>query len=129
MLINVTPVGMDGGPEAGQLAYETEVIVAADIVFDVVAIPSETPLIVRGRAEGKQVITGLEVIALQALEQFVLIPVCGRRMSNFSKRWRLRAVEGLLPALKPDQGGIHASPILNLNQVELEPARSLGAHR
>lgn len=72
MLINVTPVGMDGGPEAGQLAYETEVIVAADIVFDVVAIPSETPLIVRGRAEGKQVITGLEVIALQALEQFVL---------------------------------------------------------
>ncbi len=63
---------MDGGPEAGQLAYETEVIAAADIVFDVVAIPSETPLIVRGRAEGKQVITGLEVIALQALEQFVL---------------------------------------------------------
>ena len=72
MLINVTPVGMDGGPEAGQLAYETDVIAAADIVFDVVAIPSETPLIVRGRAEGKQVITGLEVIALQALEQFVL---------------------------------------------------------
>ena len=72
MLINVTPVGMDGGPEAGQLAYETEAIAAADIVFDVVAIPSETPLIMRGRAEGKQVITGLEVIALQALEQFVL---------------------------------------------------------
>jgi shikimate dehydrogenase len=29
-------------------------------------------LIVRGRAEGKRVITGLEVIAIQALEQFVL---------------------------------------------------------
>jgi shikimate dehydrogenase len=72
MLINVTPVGMDGGPEAGQLAFDAEVIVAADIVFDVVAIPSETPLIVCGRAEGKQVITGLEVIAIQALEQFVL---------------------------------------------------------
>ena len=26
----------------------------------------------RGRAEGKRVITGLEVIAIQALEQFVL---------------------------------------------------------
>ena len=37
-----------------------------------VAIPSETPLIVRARAEGKRVITGLEVIAIQALEQFVL---------------------------------------------------------
>jgi shikimate dehydrogenase len=72
MLINVTPVGMDGGPEAGQLAFEPEAIKAADTVFDVVAIPSETPLIVRGRAEGKRVITGLEVIAIQALEQFVL---------------------------------------------------------
>ncbi|MGY2262679.1 shikimate 5-dehydrogenase [Pseudomonas sp. SDO55104_S430] len=72
MLVNVTPVGMDGGPEAGQLAFEADVIKAADIIFDVVAIPSETPMIVRGRAEGKKVITGLEVIAIQALEQFVL---------------------------------------------------------
>ncbi len=58
MLINVTPIGMNG-PEA-------------ETVFDVVAVPSETPLIVRARAEGKRVITGLEVIAIQALEQFVL---------------------------------------------------------
>ncbi|AXJ05899.1 shikimate 5-dehydrogenase [Pseudomonas fluorescens] len=72
MLVNVTPVGMDGGPEAGQLSFEVDVIKSADTVFDVVAIPSETPLIVRGRAEGKKVITGLEVIAIQALEQFVL---------------------------------------------------------
>ncbi|MBZ9781505.1 shikimate 5-dehydrogenase [Pseudomonas sp. REP124] len=72
MLVNVTPVGMDGGPEEGQLAFEVDVIKAADIIFDVVAIPSETPMIVRGRAEGKKVITGLEVIAIQALEQFVL---------------------------------------------------------
>jgi shikimate dehydrogenase len=38
----------------------------------VVAIPVETPLIVAARAAGKPVITGGEVIALQALEQFVL---------------------------------------------------------
>jgi len=44
----------------------------AQTVFDVVAIPAETPLIVRARAQGKRVITGLEVIAIQALEQFVL---------------------------------------------------------
>ncbi|UUQ64273.1 shikimate 5-dehydrogenase [Pseudomonas fuscovaginae UPB0736] len=72
MLVNVTPVGMDGGPEAGQLAFEPDAVDAAEIVFDVVAIPSETPLIVRGREQGKRVITGLEVIAIQALEQFVL---------------------------------------------------------
>ncbi|MNC68170.1 Shikimate 5-dehydrogenase-like protein [compost metagenome] len=72
MLINVTPIGMAGGPEADQLAFEPDAIAQAETVFDVVAIPSETPLIVRGRAEGKRVITGLEVIAIQALEQFVL---------------------------------------------------------
>ncbi|WP_347901119.1 shikimate 5-dehydrogenase [Pseudomonas purpurea] len=72
MLINVTPIGMTGGPHADQLAFEADAIAAARIIFDVVAIPSETPLIQHARAEGKQVITGLEVIALQALEQFVL---------------------------------------------------------
>ena len=72
MLINVTPVGMTGGAEADDLAFEEDAIDRADILFDVVAIPAETPLIVRGRAQGKQVITGLEVIAIQALEQFVL---------------------------------------------------------
>jgi shikimate dehydrogenase len=71
MLINVTPIGMSG-PEADQLAFDAETIAAAETVFDVVAVPSETPLIVRARAEGKRVITGLEVIAIQALEQFVL---------------------------------------------------------
>lgn len=71
MLINVTPIGMTG-PQAEQLAFDAQVIAAADIVFDVVAVPAETPLIVRARAEGKHVITGLEVIAIQALEQFVL---------------------------------------------------------
>ncbi|MNH47315.1 Shikimate 5-dehydrogenase-like protein [compost metagenome] len=35
-------------------------------------MPSQTPLIVEARRLGKPVITGLEVIALQALEQFVL---------------------------------------------------------
>jgi shikimate dehydrogenase len=40
--------------------------------MDVVALPALTPLVRRPRAQGKQVITGAEVIALQALEQFVL---------------------------------------------------------
>ncbi len=63
---------MTGGAQAEDLAFEADAIDAADTVFDVVAIPAETPLIVRGRAQGKRVITGLEVIAIQALEQFVL---------------------------------------------------------
>lgn len=72
MLINVTPIGMSGGAEADQLAFAPEQIAAAQIVFDVVALPPETPLIRAARAAGKKVITGAEVIALQAVEQFVL---------------------------------------------------------
>ncbi|HDJ1441356.1 TPA: shikimate 5-dehydrogenase [Serratia rubidaea] len=72
MVINVTPIGMAGGAEAQQLAFEPDCIAAAERVFDVVALPAETPLIRHARQQGKAVITGAEVIALQALEQFVL---------------------------------------------------------
>ena len=72
MLINTTPVGMSGGAQAEHLAFEEDAIERATFIFDVVAIPVETPLIIRARVHGKHVITGLEVIAIQALEQFVL---------------------------------------------------------
>ncbi|MBC3374436.1 shikimate 5-dehydrogenase [Pseudomonas sp. SWRI92] len=85
MLINVTPIGMTGGPEAEHLAFDRAAIAAADTVFDVVAIPSETPLIVQARTEGKRVITGLEVIAIQALEQFVLYTGVRPNLEQFEK--------------------------------------------
>lgn len=72
LLINVTPIGMAGGAEAEMLAYEPAAIERARVVFDVVAMPAETPLIRQARKQGKQVITGTEVIALQAAEQFAL---------------------------------------------------------
>ncbi|MDQ1059562.1 shikimate dehydrogenase [Arthrobacter globiformis] len=72
MVINVTPVGMAGGPEADALSFPVETIEAAKVVFDVVALPAETPLIKAAREAGKQVITGAEVATIQALEQFVL---------------------------------------------------------
>ena len=72
LLVNVTPIGMAGGVEAQQLSFAEALIDAAQVVFDVVAMPARTPLILAAEARGKRVITGLEVIALQALEQFVL---------------------------------------------------------
>ena len=72
LLINVTPVGMAGGAEAEALAFDEEAIKAARVVFDVVALPPETPLVRRARALGKPVITGAEVFAIQAVEQFSL---------------------------------------------------------
>ncbi|MGQ9348089.1 shikimate 5-dehydrogenase [Mycolicibacterium gilvum] len=70
VLVNVTPVGMAGGLDADEIAFPGSAIAAADTVFDVVAMPSETPLIRAARAADRRVITGAEVVALQAAEQF-----------------------------------------------------------
>ena len=72
MIVNVTPIGMSGGAESEQLAYPQPTIEAASVVFDVVAMPVETPLIRAARTAGREVITGGDVIALQAAEQFRL---------------------------------------------------------
>jgi len=70
LLVNVTPIGMAGGAQAADSAFTDAAIAASHTVFDVVALPAETPLILAARAAGKSVITGAEVIALQAAEQF-----------------------------------------------------------
>jgi shikimate dehydrogenase len=70
VVVNVTPIGMAGGPEEHEVAFDDATISRAHTVFDVVALPSETPLIAAARAAGVDVITGAQVIALQAAEQF-----------------------------------------------------------
>ncbi|MDH6235716.1 shikimate 5-dehydrogenase [Cryobacterium sp. CG_9.6] len=91
LIVNVTPVGMAGGAEAQDVSFPAAAIAAATWVFDVVASPSETPLIVAARTAGKTVITGAEVAAVQAEEQFVLYtgvrptPDQVRRASEFSR--------------------------------------------
>lgn len=69
VIVNVTPLGM-AGADADALSFSAEHIAAASTVFDVVAFPAETPLIVAARDAGRPVITGAEVIALQAARQF-----------------------------------------------------------
>jgi shikimate dehydrogenase len=58
------------GDNQSELAFSSELIAAANSVFDVVASPSETPLITEARNQGKHVITGAQVHALQAALQF-----------------------------------------------------------
>lgn len=69
VIVNVTPLGMQGA-DAAALSFSPAFIERASVVFDVVAFPAETPLITAARAAGKRVITGAEVIALQAARQF-----------------------------------------------------------
>lgn len=71
LILNASPLGMTGA-DVGTLAFPQAALDAAQVVFDVVASPSETPLIRAARGAGKPVITGAEVVALQAEEQFVL---------------------------------------------------------
>ncbi|AUM19737.1 shikimate dehydrogenase [Rhodococcus ruber Chol-4] len=91
LLVNATPVGMTGGRESEQLPFPAAAVAAASTVFDVVAMPPETPLIRAARAHGLPVITGAEVIALQAAQQFALYtgvtptPEQVRRASEFSR--------------------------------------------
>lgn len=72
LLVNVTPIGMAGGAEADDLAFSERSIASAHTIFDVVAMPAETPTIRAARRLGRPVITGAEVMTLQAVEQFVL---------------------------------------------------------
>lgn len=69
IIVNVTPLGMNGAQSEVQ-SFSDEHVAAAEAVFDVVAFPSQTPLIVAAEKAGKKVITGAEVIALQAAAQF-----------------------------------------------------------
>lgn len=72
LIINATPIGMAGGTEAEALAFSPEAIEAAETVFDVVALPIETPLMRAAEKAGRKRISGADVAVLQALEQFVL---------------------------------------------------------
>ncbi|OYQ71601.1 shikimate 5-dehydrogenase [Wohlfahrtiimonas chitiniclastica] len=72
MLINVTPLGMQGGKEADALAFSPIHIETAETIFDVVALPVETPMIQLARTLNKTIISGADVAVIQALEQFVL---------------------------------------------------------
>jgi shikimate dehydrogenase len=91
VLVNVTPIGMSGANE-DELSFSADLIERATTVFDVVAFPSETPLIQAGTAAGKIIISGAEVIALQAALQFAtytgvtLSAEQVRRASEFSRQ-------------------------------------------
>lgn len=72
ILVNATPIGMAGGAQESDLPFDDATLRAAEVAFDVVALPVETPFVRRARELDLPVITGAEVIALQAAEQFTL---------------------------------------------------------
>lgn len=69
-LINATPLGM-AGYEC--LNCNLGSIAAGGFVFDMVASPTDTPLIVAAKERGLSVITGLEMLIEQAATSFELL--------------------------------------------------------
>ena len=72
LLINATPIGMAGGKEELHLSFTLGQIEKAQVVFDVVALPVETPLLKAAKQASKITISGSDVAVIQSLEQFVL---------------------------------------------------------
>jgi shikimate dehydrogenase len=91
VLVNVTPNGMSGGNE-GQLSFPEAAVHSAEVIFEVIAMPIETPLVELARKNGKEVITGAEIMASQAAIQFELYTGIKlsddqvRRASEFSRQ-------------------------------------------
>ena len=91
VIVNVTPLGMSGGNE-GQQSFPQRLIDASEVVFEVIAMPAETPLVIAGKTAGKEIITGMEIMALQAAIQFELYTGITltedqvRRASEFSRQ-------------------------------------------
>ncbi|AXB79534.1 shikimate 5-dehydrogenase [Novosphingobium sp. P6W] len=71
LLINVTPLGMAGADESA-MSFDDAQLAGCEVAFDVVAQPAMTPFILAADKAGKAIISGAEVIVLQAVEQFVL---------------------------------------------------------
>ncbi|GAB3454773.1 shikimate 5-dehydrogenase [Kineococcus endophyticus] len=92
LLLNATPVGMAGGPAAEDLPVARAAVEAAGAVVEVVAVPEDTPLVRLARELGTPLVTGTEVAAWQAAEQFALYtgvrPSADqvRRAGEFSRR-------------------------------------------
>ena len=66
VIINATPVGMNGNKQAPLEEKELN----ASYVFDLVYSPAETKLIKMAKAKGLQVIPGLEMFVQQGARQF-----------------------------------------------------------
>lgn len=71
VVVNATPVGMEGGPAPDASPLPDGVVLDADVVvFDTVYAPRETPLVRAAMAAGARVVTGDAMFVRQAALQF-----------------------------------------------------------
>jgi shikimate dehydrogenase len=67
LLVNTTTLGMDGAPA---LEFDTAILSPSCVVYDIVYVPLETPLLTAARARGLRVVDGLGMLLHQAVPGF-----------------------------------------------------------
>jgi shikimate dehydrogenase len=67
LVVNTTPLGMTGQPE---LALDFSHVPPGALVYDIVYVPLETPLLAEARARGHATIDGLQMLVAQAAIAF-----------------------------------------------------------
>lgn len=72
IVINATPVGMEGGPEPNTSLVPPDLLKPHMIVFDIVYKPPKTKLLQDAEKAGCRVVTGHKMLLYQAEKQFEL---------------------------------------------------------
>ena len=70
VVVNATPVGMEGTPYAGQEPFDVAALSGDCVVVDIVYHPLATPLLVAASRRQLRTVDGLAMLAGQAAEQF-----------------------------------------------------------
>ncbi len=73
IVINATPVGMQGTPMAESTPFPPEWLSGGEVVFDMVYRPRTTPLLRQAAGRGCTTIEGLEMFIRQAAAQFRIL--------------------------------------------------------
>jgi shikimate dehydrogenase len=88
LVVNATPVGMDGTPGAGGVAVDPGVLHRGQLVADLVYHPLRTPLLAAAAAAGADTADGVGMLVHQAARQFTLwtgLPAPVEAMANAAR--------------------------------------------
>ena len=72
LLVNCTPAGSASGPEGEESAVPLDVIHSGMLVYDLVYLPAETPLLAAARQRGARMLGGLPMLVYQGAASFQL---------------------------------------------------------
>lgn len=110
ILVNVTPLGMAGGAESNTLAFSEAMVAQASVVFDVVALPAETPLIRLAQQRVSKPSAVRKLLPCKPSSSLPFIPAYGRIARWWQRPRRLPEARMSLPGRRQPRPGRATSP-------------------